>query len=265
MIANIVEPTERGHSSPPLPPITHLVGYNRYPLTVPRNSSVFLAHYSGIKEPFSGPVKRLTVLQVGSCEAPNMTPYSNSCATVDFNGHIASSRAAFELISQMPRVNKVAFLIGHSQQHPHIESYDEFMRKTPVCPSVKKLKVILNLDNFHSFHHDCSGANYTPDCATGYCLSDIQYSLICLVESIFKHAGDSFPNLRNLIVELPENQRVCNAVQMLIQTCPQLRAKTQTAVQNIFPNNEKAFQVSKNTQRGLTLPHILLGCMEKQD
>ncbi|CAL8086987.1 unnamed protein product [Orchesella dallaii] len=262
LIVNVVEPTDRGRLITPYPFVTHYIGRNKYPLTTSKSSSVFQASFSG-NQPFSGPVKKLTFLQLGSCEAPDMTPYTRTCKTVEFNGHISNTRTAFDIIRQLPEVTKVSFLIGQSQQPTYAESFVEFFSHTPPCPSVNRLSIFLDLHHFHSFSHDCS----TAQC-NGQCLSLIQYSLICLVESILKHAADSFPNLKDLVVELPEDDRLCHAVQMLIQICPGLRKKTQTSVQNI-PSNDcleaQEYSVTFNGSHQLPVPWTDHGSPRSED
>lgn len=222
---------------------THYIGRSNYPLTTPRNSAVFAAHYAlHTKQPFSGPVKKLTFHQLGSSEAPNVSPYASTCEIIEFNGHIHNPSTPFEIVSQLPKVTKINFFIGPAQQNTFNSDFSDLNKKLPVCPSVKSLKVVMDLEYFHSFqpgyishYQKINGENY---------LTDIQHSLVSLVDALLKHAGDVFPNLISLIVDLPENEKLCNSVRSLIQFSHGLRRKTQTTLKNIRLR-QKSADVSK--------------------
>lgn len=237
-----------------MPYTTHHIGRSNYPLTTPRTSAVFAAHYAlHTKHPFSGPVKKLTFHHLGSSEATNVSPYASTCEIIEFNGHIHKPSTPFEIVSQLPKVTKINFFIGPAQQYAHNSDYYDLKKKLPVCPGVKFLKIVMDLEYFHSFqagymphYHSSNGENY---------LTEIQHSLISLTDALLKHARDVFPNLKSLIVDLPENGKLCSSVRSLIKFSHGLRRKTQTTLKNIRLR-EKSAEVYKIFYR-LKSPHLV--------
>jgi hypothetical protein len=138
-------------------------------------------------------------------------------------------------------VTKINLFIGRAQQYAYKNDLSDLKEELAVSPSVKFLKIVMDLEYFHSsqpgfmpYHHSSKGENY---------LTEIQHSLVSLVDALLKHAGDAFPNLKSLIVDLPENEKLCSSVGSLIQSSQGLRRKTQTTLKNIRLPEEKSTEV----------------------
>lgn len=229
LVVNVIEPkTDRGRFRNVVPNATHNIGPGKFPLTTSGNSSVFAAQFSDSDtgRPFFGPVKKLIFKQLGNCETPVLLPYVNTCETVMFEGYIDTPRTVFEIISQLSKVSDVSLFIGSAEQHSYIKEPPRYFQKRglPVCPRVESLNIMMDLEYYNSLQKFC--ADDMCRCRNiGYCFNSTQHYLVFLVNSLLRGAAESFPCLKELIVNLPENARLSSSERYVRKSLPGLWRK----------------------------------------
>ncbi|CAL8110134.1 unnamed protein product [Orchesella dallaii] len=158
-------------------------------------------------------IRKLSVALVGNNEIPNLALFSPTVREVSFMGHITYPITAFRMLPQLQALQKVSFNIGFggfiAEFH---ETVEEFLSTTPAVPNVTFLEVKMNVQL------------YQGSCERNKRIFDK------VIDSILKHSADSFPNLLEVAVTLPESIIFLENVVSLVQGNANLRRHFDTKV-----------------------------------
>lgn len=170
---------------------------------VKSSSFVYASHHSA--ESWLD-IKKLSVALIGNEEVPNLCLFGPTVTEVYFNGQITYPNTAFKMLPQLVSLQRVIFNIGFAgHTNEFHETPQEFQDATPQVPSVTSLEIKLN----HQLFRNCS--------------EDTRNTFSKVIKSIIKHSSDSFPNLRNISVDLPDTPLFTHGAALLLHTNLHLR------------------------------------------
>lgn len=184
----------------------------------PSNENIYITSYSG-KQPFSGPIEKLSVLLIGNEEIPDVTMFASSVKSVEVIGHLSFTGPAFNIIRQLPAVTKVKFFIGRSQLPIFRENYDFDYNiphsATQVCPNVESLEIVMDLECYYETPWFCPLTCF--NCGN-HCWDMMKSTFDSLVESLLSRSKESFPNLKFLYTDLPDTDIYYGGITSLIES-----------------------------------------------
>lgn len=164
---------------------------------VKSSSFVYASHHSSESSWLE--IKKLSVALVGNSDTQNLGLFSPTVRQIYFMGQITYPTSAFNMLPQLNSLKSVVFNIGFGGYLPEFqESNQEFHQSTPEVGGVTSLEIKLNCQLYRSS-------------------SDEMKSVFNkMVKSVLKHSADSFPNLNEICVELPNTTLFYHATALLI-------------------------------------------------